>query len=263
MRILNHLHEPAVLKKLQLRHGQFSHRPARRCLADPGTILFQTRVRGWVAGRKFRVALAKERQRVPETKTQANAKAPAEAAARSEDKKRALWRLRPPVSPKPPLWRPKRPPWRHSRTIESSKPRTRRCGQHGGVYRRTRGAELLRETERLKYQVLTLQSKLVWAQEVSLVSAKVVDSRLTFREGRQLNGFRRKDIPDLPNKQLFGSDRSIQVRIDKLNQFLEAATNTDCLPWGVRVDQDKYVYKCRTRSSSCAERDSMSVRTVE
>ncbi|ETV89835.1 hypothetical protein H310_15326 [Aphanomyces invadans] len=127
------------------------------------------------------------------------------------------------------------------------------------------GTELLRETERLKYQVLTLQSKL-------LVSAKVVDSRLTFREGRQFfeyklqietnnplhtnswhryktfrifgatlqtkNGFRRKDIPDLPNKQLFGSDRSIQERIGKLNQFLEAATNTDCLPWGVRVDQD-------------------------
>ncbi|KDO26615.1 hypothetical protein SPRG_20560 [Saprolegnia parasitica CBS 223.65] len=135
-------------------------------------------------------------------------------------------------------------------------------------------AELLRENERLKHQVLTLQSKLVRAQEVSLISAKVVDSRITFREGRQFveyklqietnsrgtlfvwhrystfrnlattlqtkNGYRRKDIPDLPNKQLFGNftDRIIQERIQKLNEFLEAATNTDYLQWGIRVDQD-------------------------
>ncbi|ETW02816.1 hypothetical protein H310_05301 [Aphanomyces invadans] len=144
-------------------------------------------------------------------------------------------------------------------------------------------AELLRENERLKLQVLTLQSKMVRAQQVSLVSAKVVDSRLKFREGRQFveyklqietnnrgtlfvwhrystfrnlattlqtkNGYRRKDIPDLPNKQLFGSllsDRSIQERIGKLNQFLEVATNTNFLQWGLRVAQDKCVYKGRT-----------------
>ncbi|RHY73319.1 hypothetical protein DYB30_009822, partial [Aphanomyces astaci] len=162
-------------------------------------------------------------------------------------------------------------------------------------------AELLRENERLKHQVLTLQSKLVRAQEVSLISAKVVDSRLTFREGRQFveyklqietnnrgtlfvwhrystfrnlattlqtkNGYRRKDIPDLPNKQLFGSllsDRSIQERMDKLNQFLEAATMTDYLQWGIRVDQDTCVYKRRTRSSSGADgRDSMSLRATD
>ncbi|RHY16267.1 hypothetical protein DYB32_010663, partial [Aphanomyces invadans] len=46
-------------------------------------------------------------------------------------------------------------------------------------------AELLRENELLKHQVLTMQRKLVRAREVPLVSAKVVDSRLTFREGRQ------------------------------------------------------------------------------
>ncbi|RHY84249.1 hypothetical protein DYB26_009792 [Aphanomyces astaci] len=153
-------------------------------------------------------------------------------------------------------------------------------------------AELLRENERLKHQVLTLQSKLVRAQEVSLISAKVVDSRMTFREGRQFveyklqietnnrgtlfvwhrystfrnlattlqtkNGYRRKDIPDLPNKQMFNnfSDKLIQERVDKLNQFLEAATMTDYLQWGIRVDQDTCVYKRRTRSSSDG-RDSM------
>ncbi|EQC32915.1 hypothetical protein SDRG_09446 [Saprolegnia diclina VS20] len=156
-------------------------------------------------------------------------------------------------------------------------------------------AELLRENERLKHQVLTLQSKLVRAQEVSLISAKVVDSRITFREGRQFveyklqietnsrgtlfvwhrystfrnlattlqtkNGYRRKDIPDLPNKQLFGNftDRIIQERIQKLNEFLEAATNTDYLQWGIRVDQDTCVYKRRTRSSSGADRESIAI----
>ncbi|OQR80555.1 myosin-like protein [Achlya hypogyna] len=156
-------------------------------------------------------------------------------------------------------------------------------------------AELLRENERLKHQVLTLQSKLVRAQEVSLISAKVVDSRITFREGRQFveyklqietnsrgtlfvwhrystfrnlattlqtkNGYRRKDIPDLPNKQLFGNftDRIIQERIQKLNEFLDAATNTDYLQWGIRVDQDTCVYKRRTRSSSGAERESIAI----
>ncbi|OQS02165.1 myosin [Thraustotheca clavata] len=156
-------------------------------------------------------------------------------------------------------------------------------------------AELLRENERLKHQVLTLQSKLVRAQEVSLISAKVVDSRITFREGRQFveyklqietnnrgtlyvwhrystfrnlattlqtkNGYRKKDIPDLPNKQLFGNftDRIIQERIQKLNEFLDAATNTDYLQWGIRVDQDTCVYKRRSRNSTGNDRESIAI----
>ncbi|KAG7396124.1 hypothetical protein PHYBOEH_002779 [Phytophthora boehmeriae] len=147
-------------------------------------------------------------------------------------------------------------------------------------------AELLRENERLKQQVLQLQTKLVRSQEVSLISAKVVDSRITYREGRQFveyklqietntrgtlyvwhrystfrnlaatlqtkNGYKRKEIPELPNKQLFGnfSEKIIQDRVAKLNQFLEAATNAEYLQWGIRVDQDTCVYKRRVKSSS-------------
>ncbi|CCI47888.1 unnamed protein product [Albugo candida] len=147
-------------------------------------------------------------------------------------------------------------------------------------------AELLRENERLKQQVLQLQTKLVRSQEVSLISAKVVDSRITYREGRQFveyklqietntrgtlyvwhrystfrnlaatlqtkNGYKRKEIPELPNKQLFGnfSEKIIQDRVQKLNQFLEAATNADYLQWGIRVDQDTCVYKRRVKSAS-------------
>ncbi|DAZ98019.1 TPA: hypothetical protein N0F65_004509 [Lagenidium giganteum] len=152
-------------------------------------------------------------------------------------------------------------------------------------------AELLRENERLKQQVAQLQNKLVRSQEVSLISAKVVDSRITYREGRQFveyklqietntrgtlyvwhrystfrnlaatlqtkNGYKRKEIPELPNKQLFGnfSEKIIQERVAKLNQFLEAATNAEYLQWGIRVDQDTCVYKRRVKNPS--SRDSV------
>uniref|UniRef100_K3WUY7 Myosin motor domain-containing protein n=1 Tax=Globisporangium ultimum (strain ATCC 200006 / CBS 805.95 / DAOM BR144) TaxID=431595 RepID=K3WUY7_GLOUD len=155
-------------------------------------------------------------------------------------------------------------------------------------------AELLRENERLKQQVLQLQTKLVRSQEVSLISANVVDSRITYREGRQFveyklqietntrgtlyvwhrystfrnlaatlqtkNGYKRKEIPELPNKQLFGnfSEKIIQERVTKLNQFLEAATNAEYLQWGIRVDQDTLVYKRRTKSASSPSRDTTS-----
>lgn len=144
-------------------------------------------------------------------------------------------------------------------------------------------AELLHENERLKQQVLSLQNKLVRSQEVSLISAKVVDSRITYREGRQFveyklqietntrgtlyvwhrystfrnlaatlqtkNGYKRKEIPELPNKQLFGnfSEKIIQERVSKLNQFLDAATHAEYLQWGIRVDQDTCVYKRRVK----------------
>ncbi|KAJ0410277.1 hypothetical protein P43SY_002609 [Pythium insidiosum] len=50
------------------------------------------------------------------------------------------------------------------------------------------------------------------------------------------NGYKRKEIPELPNKQLFGnfSEKIIQERVAKLNQFLEAATKAEYLQWGIR-----------------------------
>uniref|UniRef100_A0AAV1TNJ2 PX domain-containing protein n=1 Tax=Peronospora matthiolae TaxID=2874970 RepID=A0AAV1TNJ2_9STRA len=156
--------------------------------------------------------------------------------------------------------------------------------------------ELLRENERLKQQVLQLQTKLVRSQEVSLISAKVVDSRIAYREGRQFveyklqietntrgtlyvwhwystfrnlaatlqteNGHKRKEIPELPNKQLFGnfSDKIISDRVAKRNQFLEAATNAEYLQWDIRVDQDTCVYKRRVKSAS---RESISTASMQ
>ncbi|RHY28254.1 hypothetical protein DYB32_006105, partial [Aphanomyces invadans] len=304
-----------------------------------GTVLLQTRVRGWVARRKFRVALAKERQRklelkrAAEAKARADAKAAAEAAAKSEADQKAraaaenalkisminddepidtssegsdgermsagsqsilasaAARVAEAEAAAMEAQKAAMAALTHNRVIQAENEALR--AKMAAYVAEHADADLLRENERLKHQVLTLQSKLVRAQEVSLISAKVVDSRMTFREGRQFveyklqietnnrgtlfvwhrystfrnlattlqtkNGYRRKDIPDLPNKQLFNnfSDKLIQERIEKLNQFLEAATNTDYLQWGIRVDQDTCVYKRRTRSSSSADRESM------
>ncbi|OQR89598.1 myosin-like protein [Achlya hypogyna] len=164
-------------------------------------------------------------------------------------------------------------------------------------------AELKEENERLKHELAVLQSKLARSEEVALVSAKVVDSRISFREGRQFveyklqietnsrgtlfvwhrystfrnlattlqskNGYRKKDIPELPNKQLFGnfSEKIIQERVAKLNEFLEAATRAEYLQWGIRVDQDTCVYKRRvkhgttstSRDTASTSRDTVSI----
>ncbi|EQC32929.1 hypothetical protein SDRG_09459 [Saprolegnia diclina VS20] len=156
-------------------------------------------------------------------------------------------------------------------------------------------AELKGENDRLKRELMQLQSKVARSEEVSLMSARVVDSRITFREGRQFveyklqietnnrgtlfvwhrystfrnlattlqskNGYRKKDIPELPNKQLFGnfSEKIIQDRVAKLNEFLEAATRAEYLQWGIRVDQDTCVYKRRVKNAP-PSRDSLSSR---
>ncbi|KAF0733977.1 hypothetical protein Ae201684_009154 [Aphanomyces euteiches] len=150
------------------------------------------------------------------------------------------------------------------------------------------------ENERLRSQLAALQSKIIRADEVALISAKVVDSRITYRDGKQFveyklqietnnrgtlfvwhrystfrnlastlqtkNGYARKEIPELPNKTLFGnfSDKIVQERIEKLNAFLEAATNADYLQWGIRIDADTCVYKRRIKNST--SRESMAMR---
>jgi len=144
-------------------------------------------------------------------------------------------------------------------------------------------AELLRENEGLKQQLKQLQSKLARSQEVALISAKVVDSRIAYREGHQFveyrlqietntrgtlyvwhrystfsklaetletkNGYKREEIPKLPNKKVFGnfSEKVVVERMVKLNQFLEAVTKSEDLQWGIRVDEDTCVYKRRTK----------------
>ncbi|GMF13162.1 unnamed protein product [Phytophthora lilii] len=142
------------------------------------------------------------------------------------------------------------------------------------------------ENEKLRQQVLELERKLEKKKEIALISARVVESRITYRDNQMFVEYKlqletnsrgtlfvwhrystfrklaetlqtkqrhsRKSVPELPSKQLFGnfSEKVIQERIVKLNQFLEAATNADHLQWGIRVDQDTCVYKRRVKSST-------------
>ncbi|RHY24845.1 hypothetical protein DYB32_008656, partial [Aphanomyces invadans] len=146
--------------------------------------------------------------------------------------------------------------------------------------------DLRQENERLRAQLAMLQSKIIRADEVALLSAKVVDSRLTYRDGKQFveyklqietnnrgtlfvwhrystfrnlattlqtkNGYARKDIPELPNKTLFNNftDKTVQERVEKLNAFLDAATKADYLQWGIRIDAETCVYKRRVKGST-------------
>ncbi|RLN60648.1 hypothetical protein BBJ29_005401 [Phytophthora kernoviae] len=148
------------------------------------------------------------------------------------------------------------------------------------------GEDLRRENERLKLQVAELEKKLEERKEIALVSTKVIESRITCREGRQFveyqlqietdtrgtlyawhrySTFRKlaerlqsnpdywkRDIPELPSKHVFGnfSEKVIQERVVKLNQFLEAAANAEYLEWGIWVDSTTSVYKRQMKTST-------------
>ncbi|EGZ17118.1 hypothetical protein PHYSODRAFT_331129 [Phytophthora sojae] len=144
--------------------------------------------------------------------------------------------------------------------------------------------QLRLENEQLRRQVVELESKLAKKKEIVLVSAKIIESRIAYRDNQQFveymmqletdsrgtlfvwhrystfrklaetlqnqQGNSRKSVPELPCKQIFGnfSEKIIQDRIIKLNQFLEAATKAHHLEWGIRVDDATCVYKRRIKS---------------
>lgn len=135
--------------------------------------------------------------------------------------------------------------------------------------------ETVRANDRLKQHVLLLQSELARVTAISLLTAKVADSRVTVRDGRQYIEYKLQIetdrrgtlvvwhrystfqslsttlhakhplVPDLPNTQLFGHSTAvaIQDRIALLNQFLDVACRVQDVPWAIRVDKDTVVYK--------------------
>ncbi|KAG6610736.1 myosin-like protein [Phytophthora cinnamomi] len=122
--------------------------------------------------------------------------------------------------------------------------------------------------------------------EIGLVSARIVDSRIVNRTGKKFiqykleirttnygtvfcwkrystfrslcdrlmkeNGMKRQDIPELPHRHLLGnfSQKTIGERAEKLNLFLNAAVKAEHLQWGIRVDDQIAVYKRRNKRAT-------------
>ncbi|KAE9341141.1 hypothetical protein PF008_g10773 [Phytophthora fragariae] len=122
--------------------------------------------------------------------------------------------------------------------------------------------------------------------EIGLVSARIVDSRIVNRTGQKFiqykleirtnnygtvfcwkrystfrslcdrlmkeNGMKRQDIPELPHRHLLGnfSQKTIGERAEKLNLFLNAAVKAEHLQWGIRVDDQIAVYKRRNKRAT-------------
>ncbi|OWZ21157.1 Myosinlike protein [Phytophthora megakarya] len=122
--------------------------------------------------------------------------------------------------------------------------------------------------------------------EIGLVSARIVDSRIVNRTGKKFiqykleirttnygtvycwkrystfrslcdrlmkeNGMKRRDIPDLPHRHVVGnfSQKTIGERAEKLNLFLNAAVKAEHLQWGIRVDDQIAVYKRRNKRAT-------------
>ncbi|KAG7388451.1 hypothetical protein PHYPSEUDO_012512 [Phytophthora pseudosyringae] len=122
--------------------------------------------------------------------------------------------------------------------------------------------------------------------EIGLVSARIVDSRIVNRTGKKFiqykleirtnnygtvfcwkrystfrslcdrlmkeNGMKRRDIPELPHRHVVGnfSQKTIGERAEKLNLFLNAAVKAEHLQWGIRVDDQIAVYKRRNKRAT-------------
>ncbi|RHY31021.1 hypothetical protein DYB32_003828 [Aphanomyces invadans] len=62
-------------------------------------------------------------------------------------------------------------------------------------------------------------------------------------------GYKKKEIPELPKRHITGnmSEKTIRERVEKLNEFLDAAVRAEHLQWGIKVDDQIAVYKRRVK----------------
>ncbi|DAZ98039.1 TPA: hypothetical protein N0F65_004529 [Lagenidium giganteum] len=147
-------------------------------------------------------------------------------------------------------------------------------------------AELKREHLALRQTLESFQTKIDQMREISLLSAKVVDSRIKTKQGRQYVEYKlqietdirgtlvlwhrystflnlaatlkaknpnsQHEIPELQTQSLTGffSDQLIVDRINKLNEFLDVVTKADEFQWGIRIDKDTCVYKRKSKRAA-------------
>lgn len=161
--------------------------------------------------------------------------------------------------------------------------------------------DLRREHVQLRQTLDSYQTKIDQMREISLLTAKVVDSRIKTKQGRQYveykllietdirgtlvlwhrystflnlaatlkakNPSSDHDIPELQTQSLTGffSDQLIIDRIVKLNEFLDVVTKAEEFQWGIRIDKDTCVYKRKSkridRAYSVDSRESISTLT--
>ncbi|TMW63013.1 hypothetical protein Poli38472_005631 [Pythium oligandrum] len=154
--------------------------------------------------------------------------------------------------------------------------------------------DLRREHAQLRQTLDSYQSKIDQMREISLLSARVVDSRIKTKQGRQYveyklqietdirgtlvlwhrystflnlaatlkakNPHTEHVIPELQTQSLTGffSDQLILDRIAKLNEFLDVVTKAEEFQWGIRIDKDTCVYKRKTKRNSSGDRSDRS-----
>lgn len=143
--------------------------------------------------------------------------------------------------------------------------------------------DLRREHQHLRQTLDSYQSKINQMREISLISARIVDSRIKTKQGRQYveyklqietdirgtlvlwhrystflnlaatlkakNPTSEHQIPELQTQSLTGffSDQLILDRIAKLNEFMDVVTKADEFQWGIRIDKDTVVYKRKSK----------------
>ncbi|KAI9922285.1 hypothetical protein PsorP6_000569 [Peronosclerospora sorghi] len=141
--------------------------------------------------------------------------------------------------------------------------------------------DVVKHVEEEEEREIVEDASLPIPDEIGLVSARIVDSRIVNRTGKKFiqckleihttnygtvycwkrslcdrlmkeNGMKRRDIPDLPHCHLVGnfSQQTIRERAEKLNLFLNSAVKAEHLQWGIRVDDQIAVYKSRNKRAT-------------
>lgn len=152
----------------------------------------------------------------------------------------------------------------------------------------TANPDLRREHAQLRQTLDSFQSKINQMREISLITARIVDSRIKTKQGRQYVEYKLQietdirgtlvlwhrystflnlaatlkaknpntehQIPELQTQSLTGffSDQLILDRIAKLNEFMDVVTKADEFQWGIRIDKDTVVYKRKSKRTDRA-----------
>lgn len=160
-------------------------------------------------------------------------------------------------------------------------------------------ADVAVHVEEVEERAIVENASMPIPDEIGLVSARIVDSRVVNRTGKKFiqykleirttnygtvycwkrystfrslcerlqkeAGYSKKEIPELPKRHITGnfSQQTIGGRAEKLNLFLNAAVKAEHLQWGIRVDDQIAVYKRRVKRPGDASSESKRAQTSQ